>query len=205
VARWLRRTVTAGALAALCAALPSVSVLATASCDGHECDFNWSEYGHDTCEGSPAEIAACCTQSGCMLDINTWVSTPQQGVDWINFPANGAVRLRLGAWTGNRVPDLIGSTIYIAPGQGPQDPFPNGDPPDSTVSYAAPAPGSLGVFLYVSDGTTPTVVEVQNQTCAPNYALIAIHLDPLPDGGAVDDVMGPCWKQSPVFCNNNDN
>jgi hypothetical protein len=215
VARWFRRTVTAGAVAAFCAALPSVSVLATASCDGHECDFNWSDYGNDTCPESDAGIA-CCAQSGCMLDMNTWVTTPQQpGVDWINFPANGAVRLHLGAWTGKRVPELIGSTIYIATGQGPADPFPDGDSPDNPASYAAPAPGSSGVFTYLSDGTTPTLVEVENLTCSPNYARIAIQLEPLPDGGAVpdggtapdggtvDDLMGPCWSLSPRFCNDN--
>jgi hypothetical protein len=221
VARWLRRTVTAGAVAAFCAALPSVSVLATASCDGHECDFNWSDYGNDTCQESEAGMATCCAQSGCMLDINTWMSTEPTGVDWINFPANGALRLRLGAWTGNRVPELVGSIIELAPGQGPADPFPGGDMPDNPASYAAPAPGSSGVFSYFSDGTTPTFVEAQNLTCSPNYALIAIRLDPLPDGGAVldggsvpdggatldggavNDLMGPCWKMNPVFCNDN--
>jgi hypothetical protein len=191
-------------VAAFCAALPSVTVLATASCDGHECDFNSSDYGRDTClesDAGDAGIAVCCAESGCMQDINTWLSTEQRGVDWINFPANGAVRLHLGAWTGNRVPQLLGSTIEIASGQGPSDPFPGGDMPDNPASYAAPAPGSSGVFSYLSDGTTPTLVEVQNLTCSPNYALIAIQLEPIPDGGAVDDIMGPCWKQSPVFCN----
>jgi hypothetical protein len=141
-----------------------------------------------------------------MLDEDDWASTPEDA-DWLNFPAMGAIRLHLVGWTGQRVPDISvpSSVIYLAPGQGPQDPFPDGDSPDNPASYVAPAPGSAGVFTFHSGAGEPSFVEVQNLTCSPNWARITVHLSPPPDGGVdgsagMDDMMGPCWKQNPVFC-----
>jgi hypothetical protein len=196
----MRRAVAGSAVAAFVATLPAVPLLATASCDGHECDPNVSKWGYPTCEG--VDLATCCSE-GCMLDEDDWVSTPT-AANWLNFPANGTIKLYLGAWTGKRVPDTTSSVIDILSRPGPEDPLPDGDSPDNAVTDWAAAAGSAGVFLNQSSDGGYGFVEVANLTCSPTYARIRIHLDPPaapPDGGPVtDDMMGPCWKRSQKLC-----
>jgi hypothetical protein len=175
-------------MAILFATLPSVPALVTTSCEGHECDATSYEYG---CASS--EDAACC--AGCMIDENTWATTPEDA-NWLNFPASGTIRLPLNGWIGNRVLDPSQVEIMIAPAppQGPTDPLPADASPDAPASIEAVATGDLGEYSFVGQDE----VDVMNGTCSAAVARITVGFISQADGGVVE--LGPCWKQHPVFC-----
>jgi hypothetical protein len=168
-------------------ALSTVPVAATASCQGHECDAQFSSWG---CESADVDPTAACCKQGRMQPTSTgwvWQTTAFTKADWVSFPASGTVHLYTRAWT-DAVPDIGGSTIWIASGQGPADPFPDDDPSDAPASYAAPVGGSLGEVTTVHEGS----VDIYNATCAPEWVFVQIAFD-LPEGGGL--THGPCWNE----------
>jgi hypothetical protein len=189
VGRWRRGAAAGGAVTLLGIALQSVGPLASASCDGHECDPHLADYG--CLDANVAPGAACCKE-GLMLDPDHWATT-LQSADWIPFQSYETLRLHFAAWTGSRVPDIGLSTIDIAPAapEGPDAPFPPNDPPDAPVDNATVASGNLGEFQYVSAG----LVEVLNATCSPGIVRVVVGFPSIDagEGGAIPaEYRGPC-------------
>jgi hypothetical protein len=187
--RWSRRATAGGAVSLFLAAMRSMPIAATASCDGHECDPSTTDYGCDSAE--------CCTKArnagmGMIQGPGGgwyWQSSPTQAADWLAFPAMGTVNLRLAGWT-DAMPDPAFSCILIAPAppQGAQAPDPKGDSIDAAVSDFTCASGILGQYLDISSG----LVQVENATCSPWIARFVIGFDAPDGGGALP--KGPCWK-----------
>ena len=183
--RFTRGAAASGAVALLGLALQSAGPLASASCDGHECDPHWVDYG---CPANGANPPDCCDQ-GVMLDDDHWATT-LESVDWLPFQSYEHLRLHIGAWTGSRMPDEGLSGIWISPGNSgdPDAPLPLMDPTDAPVGATTLATGNLGEFEKV----VPGLVEVLNATCSPQRVRVVIGF-PSPEGGVVtQDMKGPC-------------
>jgi hypothetical protein len=156
----------------------------TSSCETHECDISHATYGCTSTDVTPT--APCCRQGEIVLTSAglVWESTPVRAA-WLSFNPNETITLHTEGWT-NAPPDPNLSSIEIATGEGPADPFPDGDPPDTPASFTAAAGGSLGAYTIVAPG----VIEISNQTCAAEFVRVTIGFD-IPDGGLE---RGPCWQ-----------
>jgi hypothetical protein len=173
-------------------ALQSAAPLATASCDGHECDPHWVDYGCPESNVAPSE--ACCDQ-GCMIDDDTWASTPQNA-GWLPFLSYEQLRLHLGAWVkGRGVPEQGFSSILIAPAAPPDAPFPDADPTDATVDETTVASGNLGEFVKIGSD----LVIVENATCSAQLVRVIIGF-PKVEGGVTSAMKGPCQKSAKARC-----
>jgi hypothetical protein len=167
--------------------LQSAAPLASASCDGQECDPHWVDYGCVESNVSPSD--ACCAQ-GHMQDKDHWETT-LQSADWLPFQSNEFLRLHIGAWTGTRQPDQFDSAILIAPAapEGPDAPFPDVDPTDAPVDNATLATGNLGEF----DKLAPGMVVVQHATCSASLVRVIVGF-PSIEGGVPEEYIGPCQR-----------
>lgn len=183
---FVKGAIAGGALTVLGAALSSAPMLATASCEGQECDPSWADYGCASADVDPEN--SCCMQ-GDMIDDDTWESTPQSA-DWLEWPGFRTWRLHIAGWTGNRVPVDEKIEAAFVPSDGTSNPFPADDPPDAPVSAATSASGNYGEVSYAAAG----LVEVKNDTCAPYLVRVLVSFSPPPDGGLTPAMMGPCMK-----------
>lgn len=186
--RLAKGAIAGGALTALGVALSSAPMLASASCDGHECDPSVMDWGCPSTDGGTDD--SLCTQGEMIEDGTVWESTPLLNADWLDFEGFRTLRLHTACWTGNRVP-VDAPTIELAffPSNGTSNPFPANDPPDAPVSAESPGSGNPGEALYLGAG----LVEVKNGTCASYLARVTIPFGPRPDGGP--DMTGPCVKK----------
>ena len=157
---------------------------ATASCENHECDPNTTDYGCPSADVDPS--ARCCAQGEIVMTTAglVWESTPVKA-KWLPFNPSGTINVYTAGWT-DALPDPNLSSIEIASGEGPADPFPDADSPDAPVSISASAGGSLGEYTIV----TSQGVHIYNSTCSPEYVRVTLGFD-IPDGGLTH---GPCWK-----------
>ena len=103
-------------------ALQSAAPLASASCDGHECDSSVVQRG---CFGESPDYATCC-DDGWMMDANHWMTT-KWNANWVPFGPFETLQMNSSAWVGTRAPVINLSTILIAPAppEGPDAPYPD--------------------------------------------------------------------------------
>jgi hypothetical protein len=190
VRRFARGAAASGVVTMLGVALQTAGPLASASCDGQECNPHFGvEYGCALPEAGHS--TTCCDQSNAhMLDPNHWETTAQNAT-WLHFESFETLKLHFGAWTGTRVPDISLSSVYIGvdPAAGPDAPYPDSDTPDAAVDNTTLATGNLAEWPYVGAG----LVEVENATCSPATVRVVIGF-PEVDGGVIaPEYKGPCW------------
>ena len=186
--RLAKGAIAGGACTILGVALSSAPMLASAACDGHECDPSTMDWGCPSADGGTDDLL--CTEGEMIEEGTVWESMPVSA-DWLDFEGSRTWRLHTACWTGTRVPGFPQIEVAFFPSDGTRNPFPANDPPDAPVSFATMASGNLGEVGYVDAG----LVEVQNATCSPYLARVQIPFSSLPDGGLTPEMMGPCMKK----------
>jgi hypothetical protein len=185
VRRLAKGAIAGAALTVLGVALSSAPMLATASCDGHECDPSVMDWGCPSADGGTDD--SLCTQGEMIQNGTVWESTPISA-NWLDFEGFRTFRLHTECWTGNRVPeDLPTAEIAFFPSDGTLNPFPANDPPDAPVSAATTGSGNDYAVSHWGAG----LVEVENSTCAAYLVRVTIPFGPAPDGGPTP----PCVKK----------
>ena len=187
--RFARGAAASGAVTLLGLALQSAAPMATASCDGHECDPHWVDYG---CPAHGKNPPDCCDQ-GVMLDDDHWATT-LESADWLPYQSYEYLRLHTGAWTGDRMPDEGLSGIWISGGNSgdPDAPLPLVDPTDAPVGATTMATGNLGEFVKVAPG----MVEVLNATCSPQRVRVVVGFPKIEGGVVPPELTGPCRRSA---------
>lgn len=187
--RLAKGAIAGGALTGLGVALSSAPMLASASCDGHECDSSSASYGCTSAAEAMADPSCC---KGDMPDPYTWESTPvsPNGADagWLDFPAFRTWSLYTAGWTGTRTPDI--PLAWIAP-ESPADPYPVNNSPEAPASVTTLASGNQALWPWIGPGLT----QVENGTCSPEVVRVVLHFAEA-DGGLTDEMLGPCWKMT---------